>query len=70
MRNLFLTFLCFIALASVAKAQDPGNPGRGDILTEKSQIVEDLKKENAEVKELTGVQSIPVKKVKLLLVKK
>ncbi|MEZ5043478.1 MAG: S8 family serine peptidase [Saprospiraceae bacterium] len=62
MRNLFLTLFCLIALTTVVKAQDPGNPGRGDILTEKSQIVEDLKKENAEVKELTGVQSIPVKK--------
>lgn len=64
MRNLFLPLLCLIIFTTTTMAQDPGTPSKRDILTEKSQIVQDLQKETAKVKDLTGVQSSPVMKSK------
>lgn len=62
MRNLFLILFCCSIFATMAMAQAPGNPGRGDIINEKSQIVQELKAETEKAVAPTGVASIPVKK--------
>ncbi len=49
MRNLFLTLFCLAIFASTAFAQDPGAPAKNDVLTEKSEIVSELKAKNAKV---------------------
>ena len=64
MRNLYLALMCLVGFSTMAIAQDPGTPGKSDILTEKSQIVQELKKETAKVKDVTGAQSTPVMKSK------
>ena len=69
MRNLFLTFFCFAICATAAFAQDPGNPGKSDILTEKSEIVQEQKTKNAKVIAPKG-QDVPVKKSKSSVAKK
>ena len=61
MRNLFLTFFCFALFTTVTYAQDPGNPGKSDILTEKSELVSAIKAKSAKVIEAKD-QKIAVKK--------
>lgn len=61
MRNLFLTFFCFAIFTTVAYAQDPGNPGKSDVLTEESGVVKELKSKNAKIIAPKG-QSVAVKK--------
>ncbi len=64
MRNLILTIFSFAIFTSVAFAQDPGtSPSKNDILTEKSDIVSELKAANAKVIAPRGT-NIPVKKSK------
>ena len=43
MRKLVLVLFGFSLLATMGIAQDPGKPSRGDILTEKSQIIQEAK---------------------------
>lgn len=64
MRDLFIPLLCLLIFTTVTVAQDPGTPSRSDILTEESQIVLDLQKETAKLKDPTGIQSSPVMKSK------
>ena len=61
MRNLFLTLFCFAIFATTAFAQDPGNPGKSDVLTEKSELVSAIKAKSAKVIEAKD-QKIAVKK--------
>ncbi|NET32494.1 MAG: S8 family serine peptidase [Cyanothece sp. SIO1E1] len=64
MRNLILTIFSFAIFTSVAFAQDPGTaPSKNDILTEKSDIVSELKAANAKVIAPRGT-NIPVQKSK------
>ena len=69
MRNLFLTFFCFAICATAAFAQDPGNPSRTDILSEKSEIVQEQKSKTSKTIAPKGTE-VPVKKSKSAVAKK
>ncbi|NRB52924.1 MAG: S8 family serine peptidase [Saprospiraceae bacterium] len=69
MRNLFLTFFCLAICATVAFAQDPGNPGKSDILSEESDLVKEQKSKTAKSIAPKGTE-VPVKKSKTSTAKK
>ena len=65
MRKLVLVLFGFSLLATMGIAQDPGKPSRGDILTEKSQIIQEAKAAAEKVTAPKGVAAVPVMKSKV-----
>lgn len=45
MKNLLLTFLYLSIFLTVAVAQEPGNPGKGDVITKESPFLKQLEKQ-------------------------
>lgn len=62
MRNLLLTLFCCVMFTGALLAQDPGNPGKSDILTETSKDVVSMKKAANLVKEPKEKDASPIKK--------